>query len=241
MTTYVERLNDIADNYHDADVPDKFIEKIGQEYTLDWLSEKLSGRKRILELGYGDGIINKYLNTAGFPVEVLEGSPKIISKAKSENPNIKVYQALFEEFVCNDPYDCVLAMHVLEHIDDPVELLIKMKTWLLPGGVILIIVPNKNSLHRQLAVEMGLQQELDDLSPRDLIVGHQRVYSHDTLTGDVEAAGYEVLEETGFCLKCLPNGMMLEHSEELIWAMNRISPKIPPTLLANIGMLVRVP
>ena len=55
----------------------------------------------------------------------------------------------------------------------------------------------------------------------------------------MEAAGLTVVEETGFFLKSLPNSMMLEHSHELIRAMNEISPELPPELLANIGMVIR--
>ena len=40
----------------------------------------------------------------------------------------------------------------------------------------MVLVPNRNSLHRQFALGMGLISNLDELSDRDLQVGHQRVY-----------------------------------------------------------------
>ena len=123
-------------------------------------------------------------------------------------------------------------------MDDPVALFSQMASWLSENGAIVVIAPNRNSLHRQLAVKMCLAEELDTLSPRDLVVGHQRVYSHETLRHDVEAAGLKVVEETGFFLKALPNSMMLEYDDLLIQAMNEISPALPPELLANIGMVV---
>ncbi|UZE97556.1 class I SAM-dependent methyltransferase [Alkalimarinus alittae] len=240
MDDYVSKLDAIAESYHNANVPDKFIEEISQEQSLTWIFEKLEGKRCILELGYGDGIINKQLLANGFSVDVIEGSPKVIARAKSDNPSLNIQQTLFEAFQTDKTYDCILALHVLEHVDDPVNLLKMMAGWLSENGELVIIVPNKNSIHRQLAVEMGLQNELDDLSPRDLAVGHQRVYSHETLREDIEKAGFKVIEETGFFLKTLPNGMMLEHSHELITAMNTIADRIPRELLANIGMIIKI-
>ncbi|MGK0462911.1 MAG: 2-polyprenyl-3-methyl-5-hydroxy-6-metoxy-1,4-benzoquinol methylase [Candidatus Azotimanducaceae bacterium] len=236
---YVNKLNVIESTYHSADMPDMFIEELAQEYTLQWLLPKLASKQRILELGYGDGVINKGIQGAGLQVNVIEGSPQVIQRAKQEFPGIDIEESLFENYQPKAAYDCVLAMHVLEHVDDPISLLSKMRDWVTPGGDIILIAPNMCSLHRQLAVEMGLQEQLDDLSARDLVVGHQRVYSHSTLRSDVEAAGAIVVEETGFFLKSLPNAMMLEYSQDLLRAMNSISTKLPPELLANIGMVIR--
>jgi len=234
---YMNKLDDIAESYYSAEVPDRFIETICQEYSLDWIAKKIEGKSHLLELGLGDGVVNEFLAQRRCKVDVVEGSKKIIAAARKKNSDIRIHHSLFETFEATDyRYDCVLALHVVEHVDEPAALLEKMKSWLTPSGSVLIIVPNKNSLHRQLAVEMGLQEELDDLSPRDIAVGHQRVYCHDTLRAEVLGAGYKVLDETGFFLKTLPNGMMLEFSEELIWAMNKISPMVPMRYLANIGM-----
>ncbi len=238
-TDYINKLDAIADTYHHADIPDKFIEELCQDYTLNWLFEKLGNSAKILELGYGDGIISHALAAKQLPFEIVEGSPRVIEGAQKALPEVQITQSLFETFKPAKVYDCILALHVLEHVDEPVELLQTMSSWLEPGGTIVIIVPNKNSLHRRLAVHMSLQSELDSLSPRDLMVGHQRVYSLQTLGADVEAAGFSVVETAGFFLKALPNSMMLEYDLKLIQAMNDISPDLPPDLLANIGMVIR--
>lgn len=236
---YVKKLDRIAEDYHSADILDKFIEAACQEYTLEWIFDKVTNKQNILEMGYGDGIISDALARKGFGFEILEGSPKVIETAVQALPgNIKIIETLFETYQPDQRYDCVLALHVLEHVDDPVELFSHMASWLSENGSIVVIAPNRNSLHRQLAVKMGLAEELDTLSPRDLVVGHQRVYSHETLRCDVEAAGLKVVEETGFFLKALPNSMMLDYDARLIQAMNEISPALPPELLANIGMVV---
>lgn len=236
---YIDKLDEIASSYHqDDDVPDKFIEEMCQQYTLSWIFQQLEDKTCILELGYGDGIISQALAERGCNFEIIEGSPKVIELARANLPDVPITQTLFENFSPDKTYDCVLALHVLEHVDNPVTLFERMKSWLTPKGTIVLIAPNRNSLHRQLAVRMGLQPALDSLSPRDEIVGHQRVYSHDTLRADAEAAGLTVTESTGFFLKPLPNSMMLSFDRRLLRAMNDISPTLPEELLANIGMVV---
>ena len=100
----------------------------------------------------------------------------------------------------------------------------------------MVVTPNRHSIHRNLAVRMGLQEKLDDLSPRDQLVGHQRVYDLDTLRKELEIAGFRIDDEFGYFLKVLPNSMMMEYPISLLEALNAISSEIPTRLLANIGV-----
>jgi 2-polyprenyl-3-methyl-5-hydroxy-6-metoxy-1,4-benzoquinol methylase len=144
---------------------------------------------------------------------------------------------LFENYTPNSFFDVIIASHVLEHVDEPLSILRRMRGWLCRGGKVVIVVPNRNSIHRQLAVLMGLQPALDSLSKRDLLVGHQRVYSFSLLKQHIENAGLRILESRGFFLKVLPNSMMLDYSTDLLWALNKISASLPEELLANIAVV----
>jgi hypothetical protein len=130
----------------------------------------------------------------------------------------------------------VLALHIAEHVDDPVALFRLVRGWLAPGGAIIVMVPNARSLHRRLAVRMGLQPRLDTLSARDHLVGHQRVYDLAGLRTDLAAAGFTVEEEFGYQLKTVPNSMMGEWPMGLHEALNDISDELAPDVLANIGV-----
>ena len=232
-------LNEIAARYHGKNpMGDKFIEDLAQRYTYDWVFSQMEGCASVMELGYGEGNFTEALVERGFMPTVLDGSDILLNRAKEvHGDRIITACGLFEEFVPEGKYDCVLATHVLEHVDDPVLLLCHMKKWLTTDGKIIIIVPNKESIHRQLAVLMDLQPSLDTLGERDKLVGHQRVYSLSTLEEDVTSAGLMVGATAGFFLKTLPNSMMLDFSPELITALNRVSSDIPKHLLANIGMV----
>jgi 2-polyprenyl-3-methyl-5-hydroxy-6-metoxy-1,4-benzoquinol methylase len=239
MAVTKEELDKIAHEYHEQDLmKDKFIEDQCQFYTYNWVFENMKGCNTVLEMGYGEGNFTQELVNRGFKPTVLDGSEVLLKKAKElHGDKVEVASALFEEYQPEKKFDCVLATHVLEHVDNPVALLNEMKTWIHEKGKIIIIVPNKESLHRQLAVIMGLQPALDTLGARDKLVGHQRVYSIDTLSQDVLASGMKVLNTAGFFLKTLPNSMMLGYSKDLVIALNKVSPSIPKNLLANIGLV----
>lgn len=240
MKTSTHDLDKIADEYHlnHSDISDIHIENICQKYFIEWIKSKLNKKDRVLELGYGDGLVCEALYNIVNSYTLIEGSERLIKHVKTKYPEINCIFSLFEDFKPESKYDFILAAHVLEHLDDPVKILISMKNWLSDEGLMVIVVPNRNSLHRQLAVQMGLQPELDTLSKRDLLVGHQRVYSLQELKTDIYEAGYTIKEELGFFIKPLPNSMMLDYSEDLIWAMNTLSNKIPVDLTANLCLIV---
>jgi SAM-dependent methyltransferase len=238
MNTGMDKLDRIAADYHtNESVPDIHIENLCQEYFIEWLLRRIPVGSRVLELGYGDGLVTAALAKSGCELTVLEGAASLVDRARQIHPGIKCVHSLFEDFRADRAYDIILASHVLEHVDDPPTILRLMSSWLVEAGKIIIVVPNRNSLHRQLAVVMGLQPELDTLSKRDLMVGHQRVYSLQILQDDIRSAGLTPIDSAGFFLKVLPNSMMLEYSRELLWGMNAISPLLPKDLLANIAAI----
>jgi 2-polyprenyl-3-methyl-5-hydroxy-6-metoxy-1,4-benzoquinol methylase len=239
MAVTKEELDKIAHEYHEKDLmKDKFIEDECQFYTYDWVFEKMEGCITILEMGYGEGNFTEELVKRNFKPTILDGSDLLLDKAKKLFADkVETESSLFEEFKPTKKFDCILATHVLEHVDNPIVLLKEMKNWLTDDGKLIIIVPNIESLHRQLAVIMGIQSELDTLGERDKLVGHQRVYSIQTLSNDIIESDLKVAETAGFFLKTLPNSMMLGYTKELVIALNKISPLLPKTLMANIGLV----
>ncbi|SOD71842.1 methyltransferase family protein [Jatrophihabitans sp. GAS493] len=234
-----EKLDAFADEYYlNAAVADVDIEEMGQERSLDRTLAALHGAERVLEMGFGTGLVTGELLARGVNIEVVEGSPRLAQAAleKHAGTGLVVHTAMFEEFTPAEPYDAVLALHIAEHVDDPVALFSQIRTWLRPGGALIVMVPNAESLHRRLAVRMGFMDRLDVLSDRDRLVGHLRVFDFDMLGRDLNAAGFSVTEQFGYQLKTVPNSMMLDWPQELIAALIDISPEIPPAMLANIGV-----
>lgn len=236
-------LDKIAATYHSAGLPDMHIEEACQRYELEWLIDAIPTKvDRILDLGYGDGINFERLIVEKSLV-MVDGSRQLCEQAQARGEKtqqakpFQVVCSMFEEFDSDEKFGAIVASHVLEHVDNPVELLKRLKKNLARDGLIIGIVPNSESLHRRLGVLMGLQRRLDDLSPRDHIVGHQRVYSLESLTSDLANAGFEVLSHRGFFVKTLSNAQLTQLSASVLTGLLQLSDTLPTELCANIGFV----
>jgi 2-polyprenyl-3-methyl-5-hydroxy-6-metoxy-1,4-benzoquinol methylase len=234
-------LNQIASEYHlDASEPDMFIENTCQRYELKWVKERVIPGLSVLDLGYGDGLFLEEFAESN-QLTLVEGSSELASVAASRLQGLGVHatvvNSLFEDFTPEYEYDVVIASHVLEHVDDPDLVLMKIKSWLKPKGLLICIVPNRESLHRRLGLKLGLIERLDELSSRDKVVGHQRVYSFSQLKEQVIESGFVISEARGFFTKTLSNSQMLDLSEEVVWGLCQLSEDLPLELGANLGLV----
>lgn len=237
---YIQRLEEIA-SLHLNPHPVHLVDRLIQKYDTEKLLPHVHG-PRVLELGYGDGTWTERLIQRYGISYVVDGSKKLLDHAKQlHGEKIYCFNSLFEDFEPPDGllFNTIVATHILEHVDDPIVVLQRCRKWLAFDGIILIIVPNATSLHRELAVMMGIQKTIYDLSLRDVEVGHQRVYDLSLLRRHVIEAGYDILTEKGLLLKLLPYNMMTNFSEDLLKAMVDISDRLPVTLMANLVMVIK--
>lgn len=185
-----------------------------------------------LELGVADGQMTACLLKSFDRVTGLEGSTKFIAEVEARFPEardrLRLVHTLFEEFRTDERFDTVLVMHVLEHVEDPVELLRLAGSWIAPGGALLINVPNARSLHRLAAVKMGLLEHPHSFNDTDRSLGHRRVYYHEQLAGDIAAAGLALERMGGIFLKPLAN-KQIEHdwTPEMIDAFYELGDDFP--------------
>jgi SAM-dependent methyltransferase len=167
-------------------------------------------RGRVLNLGLGYGVWDDRLNQErDCQVVGLDLSRELVERFSARYPAI--------EYVCSDvfdyappaAFDTIVASHILEHIDDAVGLLRRLHGWLRPAGVLLLVVPNADSLHRQLGVKMGFLRQVTDLNDGDRLLGHRRVYTRALLREHFDAAGGWQLELLrGITLKALSNAQL---------------------------------
>ena len=103
-------------------------------------------------------------------------------------------------------YHNVVLVHVLEHMDDPVALLRRVRRdWLADGGRLFLVCPNANAPSRQIAVKMGLITHNAAVTPAEAEHGHRITYALDTLERDAVAAGLRVAQRSGIFFKALAN------------------------------------
>lgn len=180
-----------------------------------------------LELGPAHGVMTKYLISDFEELHLIEGSKELIDKIP-DYANVKKINSLFEDYETDLKYDTIIMGHVLEHIYNPVEVLLKIKTWLSDNGVFLISVPNAKSIHRMAAVEMGLLETVYTLNDRDRELGHYRVYDLDLLKLDIVKAGLRILDSGGIFLKPLSNKQIQDNwNEKMIEGFHKLGKYFP--------------
>jgi len=222
----IKILESVSREYLEPD-DGRMVDKKVISMVIDNITPWLKGPE-ILEMGFGDDlwtsrIIDKYGHSS-----IVDASQILLNEAKKKyGTKIKAYHCLFEEFIPDKKYDTVVASFVLEHVKDPVEILINTKKWINKEGHVIIIVPNADSLHRRLAVCIGLQKRTDELSSTDMRVGHRRVYNIAKMVSDINLAGLKVFRKRGLFLKFLPQNMMTQLSDELLVGFMKLSENIP--------------
>lgn len=182
----------------------------------------------ILELGPAEGLMTELIVQRGFSPELVEGSKTLCINLSRNFPDLKVNHALFEEYYTNQKFDLIIMGHVLEHVVDPTKILRKYSNLLSPGGLIWAAVPNANSLHRQVAVEMGLLETVYELNEADKQHGHRRVFDIDQLRKVFHDSGLEIEFEGGYWLKPLSNAQIeASWTAQMIDAFAKIGSKYP--------------
>lgn len=161
----------------------------------------------VLELGSFKGDFTKRLLPHFKDITCVEASDEAIEEAKMALPdNIVYYNSLFEETSLPRKYDNIILTHVLEHIEDPVGLIRKIKEeWISDKGKLFIVCPNANAPSRQIAVKMGLIDHNSAITPSEKEHGHRITYTLDTLERDSVKAGMKVNYRTGIFFKALAN------------------------------------
>jgi SAM-dependent methyltransferase len=179
------------------------------------LSRHFTG-SRCLELGSSDGQGTGHLLDYFDHVTAVDGSEEATARLRELFPDerLTVTCSYFEDLDLPDHFDTVIAAHVLEHVDDPSQLLAVAKRHVAPEGRVLVDVPNALSLHRQLGVLMGMLQTETALNDADLSIGHQRVYTPEHFRAEVAASGLELEHFGGIFLKLLSNAQTEQAFDE---------------------------
>lgn len=216
----------------------KHLDEIGHTYSMFDKDAKVNQFRsrtivnftqgpKILELGCADGLVTEELCKLFKGVIAVDASVELLAKAKLRAPDAIYHRALFEEFSPGQLFNTIILGHVLEHVLDPILILNIVKEWLAPGGVIIITVPNGDSIHRRIGVEMGILKYTTQLNEDDIRIGHRRVFTIHTLRTTIISSGLNILKEEGILLKPLSNRQMYEWPDQLFDAYYSLAKKLP--------------
>lgn len=131
---------------------------------------------------------------------------------------------------------------ILEHVDNPFEIIIRFKEFLVPNGKMFITVPNAEVLNRRLEHLAGILLDIQKLSENDLILGHKRYYTVESLTEEVRRAGFEIERMEGIYLKPFTTKQMtsLNFDKNIIDALCHVGIDYPELYCGILAQLKEV-
>ena len=99
--------------------------------------------RRVFEFGASSGADLLEFRSAGWHVSGCEPSSFVAATAAARGVELQVCAA--EDAILPDNLSCAYMNNVFEHLHDPIAVLAKIHTALLPGGLVVIVVPNHAS------------------------------------------------------------------------------------------------
>ncbi len=119
----------------------------------------LAPGSRVLEVGAGDGKLVAMMREAGLDAHGIDPSPAACAAARAigvDVANVGVGEAELEPA----SEDAVVLWHALEHLDDPAAALERIRSWLRPGGTLVVAVPNLASAQARIGGDRWFHQDV---------------------------------------------------------------------------------
>ncbi|MCB0496602.1 MAG: methyltransferase domain-containing protein [Cyclobacteriaceae bacterium] len=194
--------------------------------------------KNILEIGCGEHPIFQDFDAFDKMVVVEPGDifyERAVSLA-SNDERITIYHGLFENILDqfkDGPFDYIIIGGFLHEIDNPDEVLKRIKEVCHTNTIVHSFVPNAKSFHRLLAYEAGLIQSIYEESKLDALFGRRTVYDVVTFSELFELNGFSVIEKGSYFIKPfthhqmekLLSGQIIESS--VLDGLNKMSAHFP--------------
>ena len=189
----------LQQNYTGSSSSDVWVEVLTTESNLSYDQEKFElgvqriqhyqSKGRILDIGCSIGHFLKVAKEKGWEELGLELNQKALKWAR-EVFKVKVMPKLLHEagFTSNS-FEAVTLWGVIEHLKNPVEVMLEVRRILKPGGVVLVFCPNAGSL-----VARMLREYTATFDGRN----HCAYFSKESLTYLLTKTEFKILERRYF-------------------------------------------
>ncbi len=175
---------------------------------LQQLFQRRTATARILDVGCGAGLFFDALERFGH-VQGIESDSLSAARSGRWATSITVGQ-LDDRYTPSEPFDLILMLDLLEHLDEPVAPLRRASEILGPTGLILITVPAFN----------WLWTEHDEMNH------HVRRYTREEIRGLIGDAGLTIVD-VGFMFQSLVVAKLWVRMKEAIVGPHHRVPRVP--------------
>jgi SAM-dependent methyltransferase len=137
----------------------RIADKKRLQFIIDAITKYVPAGEEVLDVGCGNGIITVAVGKSGFNVTGIDSSRKTIEAAQSLNylSNVKFMVVAAGEFpIQQGKFAAIICSEVLEHLQDPGDLLKILHASLNNNGILIVTVPNGKG-PRELLVTRPVQ------------------------------------------------------------------------------------
>jgi len=199
----------------------------------------LRPHESVLELGCATGLMTTLLAGEGRRLVGVDRSPEYLARAQARNLDGC-------RFVAGDldalgalsglgRFHQIVVTNVLHEVADPVAVLRRAASdFALPGAPVHVSLQNPRSLHRLVALEMGLIDDLHTIAERGRRFGTRRLLDAGELAELGRTAGLREIAREGVFLKPLPNDRLEALPSEILDGLERAARHLPGHSAMNL-------
>ena len=199
-------IKDYTDKYADEPFEDTMV-KIRKRMVIEQC-EKYK-HDNILEIGCGMNPF--FLDFKDYRnMVIVEPGESFVDNAKNlaifEKKTIHVVQGFLEDQIeaikaLNIQFDFIILSSVLHELDEPHVMLKAIVSLCNENTIVHINVPNANSVHRLIAIEMGLINDAHEQSAQMKKMQRRRTYDMELLKAEVQTAGLKTVDSGSYFIK----------------------------------------
>jgi trans-aconitate methyltransferase len=183
---------------------------------------------RVLELGCATGLMTSLMAEADVTIDAVERVPAYLERARARGlANATFLDADVMTVQPPGPYHHVVAAHIVNELPDPVGFLRRFPELLAPGGLVHTTVTNPASVHRLVAMEMGLIERPDALSERGSALATKEIFDQEGFEALAARAGLLCIHREPVLLKPLTNAQLSELPDAVIDGLDRVAWRFP--------------
>jgi SAM-dependent methyltransferase len=133
-----------------------------------WIAERCRAM-RVVDMACGEGYGAAVLAETAAEVVGVDANPEAFEHARLRYraSNLRFERALVEEFEDGAPFDAIVFLQTIEHVQDPAELLARFASLLLPSGVAYVTTPNRLTLAPPGAERSGNPWHVREYAPAE--------------------------------------------------------------------------
>lgn len=217
------------------DLPfERVLESYRRSAVINYIRDTNS--KRILEVGCGVNPIFTSLDPA-LKVTVVEPSRELFDIALFKSKgygNSSVINTVLEDFESSSEFDLIILSSILHEVVDKKKFMEKILYLCGEDTKIYINVPNAKSIHRLLAVCMGLIEDVFQISDTQLKMQQlSKPFTEESLSNFIQNCGFQVIDSGTIFIKPFTHVQMQSLidsaflNEDILNGLNKLALYLP--------------